>query len=231
MHAHFVTLTYDTSHVPISDNGFMTLRKRDFQLYMKRLRKLCSDSVLKYYVAGEYGDKNKRPHYHAIIFNCPDKSFFDKAWQLGTVDVGTVTAESVAYTMKYIDKQNGHIRKFYRDDRAPEFSLMSKGLGASYVTPDMVAYHQADFSRNFATKEGGFRIALPRYYRDRVYSLADKEEQLLIILHSVSEADKAERLEFSRLGYPAEYTFEQWRDSKRLGRSHNFYSSLKSRDL
>jgi len=60
--SHFVTLTYDTSTVPISDNGFMTLRKRDFQLFMKRLRKLCLDAKLKDYAVGEYGTNYKRPH-------------------------------------------------------------------------------------------------------------------------------------------------------------------------
>lgn len=44
-----------------------TLRKRDFQLFMKVLRRRTGQKV-RYFAAGEYGDKTFRPHYHAIIF-------------------------------------------------------------------------------------------------------------------------------------------------------------------
>lgn len=73
--AWFVTLTYDQAHVPMSwysdpSTGealqAMTLRKRDFQLFIKRLRR--SGQQVRYFAAGEYGDKHLRPHYHAILF-------------------------------------------------------------------------------------------------------------------------------------------------------------------
>ena len=75
--AWFVTLTYDQAHVPLSwyddpntGEAFqaMTLRKRDFQLFMKRLRKAYEPQKIRYFAAGEYGDKKLRPHYHAILF-------------------------------------------------------------------------------------------------------------------------------------------------------------------
>lgn len=57
--AYFITYTYDTQHVPISKNGFMELRKKDMQDYLKRLRKSQWNkgnvTPLKYYLAGEYG--------------------------------------------------------------------------------------------------------------------------------------------------------------------------------
>jgi len=127
--AHFVTLTYDTRSVPISPNGFMTLDRGEFPRFMKRLRKLTTNK-LKYYMCGEYGTQRSRPHYHAIIFGVPKDSLYFDAWSLGgnslgNVVVGTVTGDSIAYTMKYIDKSTWK-QKHGRDDRVPEFSLMSK---------------------------------------------------------------------------------------------------------
>ena len=46
----------------------MSLRKRDFQLFMKRLRKKYSDDRIRFYACGEYGSETFRPHYHAILF-------------------------------------------------------------------------------------------------------------------------------------------------------------------
>lgn len=89
----FLTLTYDNKHMPVSEyesvvcidmlprspneillNGeylipkYGSLRKRDIQLFLKRLRKQFPDVKLRYYCAGEYGDKTLRPHYHMILY-------------------------------------------------------------------------------------------------------------------------------------------------------------------
>lgn len=74
--AYFVTLTYSDDFVPVSHYAdpstgeaqpSLTLRKRDLQLFFKRLRKRHV-KPLRYFAAGEYGGKTLRPHYHAIIF-------------------------------------------------------------------------------------------------------------------------------------------------------------------
>ena len=44
----FVTLTYNTEHLP--DSG--SLSKRDLQLYFKRLRRSLGDRRIKYYACG-----------------------------------------------------------------------------------------------------------------------------------------------------------------------------------
>lgn len=75
--SYFVTLTYDDLHVPKSyypdpETGeahtSFTLCKRDFQLWMKRLRKKFSDDKIRFFACGEYGGQTKRPHYHVIVF-------------------------------------------------------------------------------------------------------------------------------------------------------------------
>jgi len=228
--SHFVTLTYDTRFVPISKNGFMSLDKGEFPRFMKRLRKICPGHSLKYYAVGEYGTNNKRPHYHAVIFNIPDISLINDAWGLGAVHIGNVTGDSIAYTMKYIDK-NGRIPEHYRDDRVPEFPLMSKGLGKNYLSEAMIDYHKADLSRLYVTKEGGHKIALPRYYRGKIYTDDDLKKQVVIIQEIVDETAKREMLEHKRL-YPAgDISFEAWKESKRYGRYKRFYQNQKNRDI
>lgn len=73
----FVTLTYNDWNLPMrkyvdekSGQEFdsMSLCKRDFQLFMKRLRKEFGDQKIRFFAAGEYGGNTYRPHYHAILF-------------------------------------------------------------------------------------------------------------------------------------------------------------------
>lgn len=191
--AYFITLTYDAKHVPISPNGFLQLQKRDLQLFFKRLRKShsslykklkLSDSSqrrLKYYAVGEYGTHRKRPHYHIILFNC-FAELIHEAWKLpetkqpiGEIYYGTVTEASVGYTLKYMCKPPS-IKKHSRDDRQREFSLMSKKLGVSYLTENMIRWHKRDLeNRMYCNLTDGKKIAMPRYYKDKIYNTQEEK--------------------------------------------------------
>lgn len=47
---------------------------------------------------------------------------------------------------------------------------MSKGLGKNYITEKMMRWHQADvLQRAYCNLEDGKKVAMPRYYRERVY--------------------------------------------------------------
>lgn len=131
----FLTMTYDTKHVPLSPKGYMTLEKTHPQLFFKRLRKSqCgnSKSPIKYYLCGEYGGQTNRPHYHAIIFNAKLELLQD-AWQLGQLHYGmNVNEAAIGYTLKYMAKPS-RIPMHANDDRQPEFSLMSKGSASTML--------------------------------------------------------------------------------------------------
>lgn len=190
--AKFITLTYDTEHVPFTEKGFMTLDKTDFQKFMKRLRKHhtmnnLSDKI-SYYAVGEYGSNTMRPHYHAIVFNMEPELLL-KSWTKGQIHIGDVTGASIAYTCKYINKGKV-IPVHINDDRVPEFSLMSKKLGANYLTPQMLKYHQDDISRNFVLLEEGIKVAMPRYYREKIYTPEQREQQGMLIKSSVLDTER-----------------------------------------
>lgn len=178
--AYFITLTYAPKYMTreearITPKGFQTLNKRDCQLFMKRLRKANPGRTLKYYLAGEYGSKSARPHYHIILFNA-DINTISKAWDLGEIHFGEVNEASVGYTLKYISKGKT-VPVHPNDDRQPEFSLMSKGLGANYLSESIIKYHKADLgNRMYMTLSDGKKISMPRYYKDKIY---DEHERII----------------------------------------------------
>lgn len=119
----FITLTYNARNLP-PDCGLI---KKDFVNFMKRLRKSLGKKKIKFYQCGEYGDKNGRPHYHAILFNHNFDDWIylfdspsgepvytsptlESIWGLGFVTVGTVTYESAGYVARYcLKKLNGKL--------------------------------------------------------------------------------------------------------------------------
>lgn len=196
----FVTLTYNTDHVPITNKGFMNLDKTDVQKFMKRLRKL-SNQKLKYYLCGEYGTKGMRPHYHLIIFNA-DKEKVERAWSLdnkplGSIYIGDVNEASIGYTLKYMTKK-GKIPLHHNDDRQKEFSLMSKGLGNNYLTPKMIKWHKSDIeNRMYCNIPGNKKIAMPRYFKDKIYN---EFEKVRISNHIKVKAEQEENKLMEELG-------------------------------
>ncbi|MEM2002614.1 MAG: hypothetical protein QXT77_08225 [Candidatus Methanomethylicaceae archaeon] len=197
--AHFVTLTYNTDHVPITKKGYMTLRKRDLQLFFKRLRKYHDKKFpdakpIKYYAVGEYGSKTFRPHYHIIMFNCLDVVCIEKAWRIndkpiGDLHVGNVEAASIGYTLKYISKEK-KIPMHKNDDRFPEFSLMSKGLGANYINAYTKKWHYGDFHhRMYVMTSDGKKVSMPRYYKERIYTETDRKAIARVYRENLAEKE------------------------------------------
>ncbi|MCT3639124.1 hypothetical protein HZR07_00710 [Elizabethkingia anophelis] len=175
--AYFVTLTYDDMSLPFSPNGLMTLDYRDFQLFMKRARKLQKKKI-SYFLVGEYGSQTHRPHYHAIVFDVENISQFLNEWRMGHTHAGTVTHKSIYYTLKYCTKSITEGDRDLDDDRKSEKALMSKALGLSYLTNAIINYYKDDVSRSFSLL-GGTTIGLPRYYRDKIFTDAEKAQRAI----------------------------------------------------
>lgn len=155
----FLTLTYDDDHLPLRND----LNYSDFQLFMKRFRKYAAPKRLRFYMCGEYGPENGRPHFHACIFgfNFPDRKPFkllqsncqifkskalEELWPFGFSSIGAVTFESAAYVARYcVQKVTGDAAKehYKRVDPdtgevyalTPEFNKMSlkPGIGAPWL--------------------------------------------------------------------------------------------------
>lgn len=142
-HNSFVTLTY--ADAPPS------LEYGDFQLFMRRLRK--SRGYARFFCAGEYGDENGRPHYHAVLFGVrfEDGCYLGKSpagfklyrsadlsslWRQGHCSYGSVTFESAAYVARYVVKKvTGEAAVAHYGQRRPEFAQMSRrpGIGSRWL--------------------------------------------------------------------------------------------------
>lgn len=192
--AFFLTLTYDPEHCPVDENGMMTLHKPHLQSFFKALRKV-NYTKIKYYACGEYGSNSWRPHYHVILFNADLATLVGKgvafnmlrrqipmdgkypavcdSWKYGHVTVGVLNEATAAYTLKYISKPSRIGGHGAWDKRLPEFSLMSKKLGDNYLTAETKKWHKQRgklVERVYLTEKGGKKIAMPRYYKDKIYN-------------------------------------------------------------
>lgn len=206
--AWFVTLTYDDAHVPKTFTcdlasgeviaPAMTLRARDFQLFLKLLRRHFPDDKIRFFGCGEYGTESLRPHYHVILFglhlddltlykrselgyNYFNSEKLSRCWidgatgeQRGYVVAGNVSWDTCAYVARYmLKKQKGATKDIYAQlGIEPEFSRMSRkpGIAHQYYVdhPEIWQFDKI----NVCTPSGGRSFPHPTYLR-RLYEIDD----------------------------------------------------------
>lgn len=179
----YVTLTLDDHNV----NQANSLDYSLFQKFMRRLRKKTGKKI-RYYMAGEYGEKFERPHFHAILFGIDfnDKIFkrknhngdplftsatLDHLWRHGECTIGAVTFQSAAYVARYVMKKiTGDLATTHytwidehgeMHNRSPEFNQMSRrpGIGQRWYQRFKSDVFPADH-----VITNGFPAKTPRYY-------------------------------------------------------------------
>lgn len=177
----YITLTYDDDHLP--ERG--TLLKKDCQDFLKRLRSRFADKRIRYYLSGEYGDDELRPHYHALLFgfDLPDKKHFstragnpvwtsnllEQIWGKGITEVSEVTFASAAYCARYMVKKfkgPPQVVEAYYDGLEPEFALMSRGArkGEHGIGYDYYQKHGKEIYQHDSVIINGREQKPPKYY-------------------------------------------------------------------
>lgn len=174
----FITLTYEEDKLTWTNQGEKTLVKNDVQLFLKRLRKAYEKNhpnapKLKYYLCGEYGTLTKRPHYHLILFNLVNADLVHTTWQQGFTMSLPLRSGGTAYVLKYMSKPRQRRNK--NSELQPEFSLMSKRLGANYLTNAMINYHKSTPKHAHVTNKQGHKLPLPKYYKELIYTEEERE--------------------------------------------------------
>jgi len=192
-HNCFLTLTYSDKFLPKD-------RSLDYDapvLFMKRLRKKFSKA--RFYMCGEYGEKYKRPHFHACLFGVgfsdavpwsksPSGELLYRSptlealWPHGFSSFGSVTFESAAYVARYVMKKvTGQLAVAHYSSLdpitgelislTPEFNRMSlkPGIGAEWFRRYKSDVYNFDY-----VVVNGVKSKPPRYY-DKLLSGTDPD--------------------------------------------------------
>jgi len=182
----FVTLTYDDEHLPKDGS----LSKRAFPEFMARLRRARPGRTLRYFHCGEYGEKRRRPHYHAVLFG---EDFSDcrapfvrrgskfpewiapdlmELWPMGQSLIGSVSFESASYVARYVcAKKTGRLAKEAYESfdpktgeilqLVPEFATMSRRPGIGHGWAEKYGFEVYPSDELVVS---GVRMAPPRYF-------------------------------------------------------------------
>lgn len=168
MHDRSVYLTLTLDDERITDDMASNLRVAELQQFFRRLRKKLSPHRIKYYACGEYGEKNGRAHYHAIVFGIgmspAERRLITDVWGLGNVHFGMVEYDSCRYVADYIMKKyNGKVQQEKYGNKQQPFQLSSNGLGLEFIKK-----YGEQLKANLTVLVKGKQTGLPRYYVEKL---------------------------------------------------------------
>lgn len=195
----FITLTYDDAKKDLYDYHYT-----DFQAFMKRLRQRVPKTRIRYFTSIEYGGKNGRLHFHAILFNfypplsnrhkitptaiSPSgfqlyhSSFLEELWPFGFHSFSHASVETGYYIASYALSDST-----FTNDMGEIFSdklKCSQGIGLDFFIVHM---------DNLIAQAIHYQRLIPRYYRKKLqasYPLQHKKmENLLVDLKKVTHED------------------------------------------
>jgi len=182
----FITLTYDDANLP-----FHGLKKADAQAVVRKIQKWSRlenhGHKLRYLIAGEYGDKFGRAHYHLVLFGTSFRQdrvphyksngrqyytseTLTRLWGKGHADLCDLDHNRCQYAVKYaLEEVKGKAApahysfqtKTGSHQRAREFVCASNrpGLGYSWFVK-----YRADIFPRDELIHNGKRLPVPGYY-------------------------------------------------------------------
>lgn len=177
---YFVTLTYSEENFEKLCKKFKTteaniIAAKSIRLFLERYRKRYGKS-LKHWLITELGHTNtERLHLHGLIFRNKELPLeeLQRLWSYGLADNGKyVNERTINYIVKYVTKID-HDHKGY----IPQI-FCSAGIGKAYTQTEDFRRRRYNGTNTieFYTLPSGRKIALPIYYRNKLYTEEEREQ-------------------------------------------------------
>lgn len=175
-----MTLTYSDENLPLNDNGVPTLRRLDFDGYMKRLRSYY-DECIRFLGSGEYSAAG-RPHYHLCLFGIGVDDIVSRTshyhhnssgifledfqgWLKGGSFIQPFDVKTSFYVSKYLIKSSRSVSDYDFLGIEPEFVSQSRrpALGKTYAIN-----HRERLLKDGFIRCKGVKFPIPRYFMDKI---------------------------------------------------------------
>lgn len=198
----FFTLTYNQPEYihSLCTKGFT----RDWQLFLKRLRKYTGNKNIRYVRTVELGSVRQRLHFHVIFFNLPfiPQNKIEELWRKGFVKPKELKGiDGIKYVCKYISKPSvsAEWKKTFGIKRKV---VCSKGLG---VNPNHSVAYLMQLLENPFILIGGYKYYIGRYMRRKLIEESKYDE-----IRNKYDSQKIDYLRGARKKFGEKYSERSW---------------------
>lgn len=187
---YFVTLTIspesmeelmNEENIAVLKGNENAIAKLALRRCLERIRKQTGKSV-KHWCVSELGEEHDRIHLHGIFFSQKAAELIRGHWKYGIVYVGTYCSSRTAnYITKYMLKED--VKHKWFTGRV----FTSAGIGRGYVFDKKRHAHKfrGKETKPYYVTEQGQQIAMPAYYKRKVYT--DEQREVLWLMAQEDE--------------------------------------------
>ena len=178
-----------------------TIAARAIQLFGKRWYKNYKESIKHWLVTelghGKHAEHHKsteRLHLHGFLWTDKSAAEIEKLWQYGWVDTGEyVTDQSGGYCVKYVSK----VDPVHKGFNSRVFA--SKGIGKGWLKRFDAQHNKfnGDETREYYKTPSGQKLALPKYYRNKLWTDEEREKLWIKRLNENVRYVRGEKIDIS----------------------------------
>ena len=202
--AKFITLTFSTESIKEitaklpNYKGYELdneIAIKAMRLFTERWRKKFKKAPRHWFVTELGGGTQEHMHMHGILYTNEKTETIEKIWNYGYIFEGSyVNEETINYIVKYIYKQ---------DEKHKEYKpiiLASKGIGKGYLDrlDSKLNKFNGEKTRETYTTRQGFKLALPKYYRNKIYSDEEREKLWIQLLDKNTRYVLKQKIDISK---------------------------------
>lgn len=204
----FITLTFSNESIAKLSKHFPDMKgyeldnaiaTKAMRMFLERWRKRFKKYPRRWFVTELGHGKTEHIHMHGIIFTDEENSTIRDIWSYGYIwprydwQKTYVTVRTARYMTKYmmkVDKDHKHYK--------PKI-LCTKGIGEGYMNRPTIGRHKykgADTITTFRNEEGA-EIAMPIYWRNKIYTEEEREKLWLHLLDKQKRYVMGEEVDIS----------------------------------
>lgn len=182
--SYFVTLTFDDDHLP---NPRPTKAEVSplVRKFLERVRKRYKRSFT-HWIVSELGSTTKRYHLHGIFFDIPFPIWqLTDLWKYGFTSYRQLNPRRISYCTSYANKQ---IKGLLELPSERQHVFCSPGIGKAFTDDSVnILFSHKDSTIVPFTYFNNRPVALPRYYRTKMFTPDELEDVKESYFHFLSE--------------------------------------------
>lgn len=164
--------------------------KEYFKKFIKRLRKKYYEKNITFYHVGEYGEKTKRPHHHAIIFGInfeEDRTemqlsktgktqYFSKTlselWACGRVSIQDLNSNNTIYICQYT------LKKFKNNELNKRYKSIMSFSNRSKMNIKWARRNATEIIKGYLSDLDGKKYKIPKSYLENFKNSEKKYQEI-----------------------------------------------------
>ena len=206
--------------------------KEYFKKFIKRLRKKYKNKKISFYHVGEYGEKTKRPHHHAIVYGINFKEdripmelsksgkeqywskTLNELWACGRTSIQDLNSNNTIYICQY------SLKKFKNKDE--RYKTIFSFSNRSKISTKWIRRNYNEIIKGYLEDNEGKKFRIPQSYKDCLKKSKHEKHKRAFRLYEQNLYENMKLNTKEQIEQQKKKEFQHERTEKRFNKARDF---------